>query len=225
MAQEPSPNNSLAAFKAFLLLLTIVAGWLFLRQTELGTNLSDYDWVRTQIAERGVFGPLIFIAVGGAITVIGFPRILLSALAGYIFGLLPGVYFALAGTIFGCILSFYYARMLGRSIVEKKMTDRMRQLEEILIKHDFIASILIRMLPVSNNSITNLLAGVTGVHPLHYFTGSAIGYIPLTFVFVLVGNGVQLDMAVRVWSSVGLFAVVVLPIGYFIQRKLWQMGS
>jgi uncharacterized membrane protein YdjX (TVP38/TMEM64 family) len=115
--------------------------------------------------------------------------------------------------------------LLGRSIVEKKMTNRMRQLEEILIKNDFIASILVRMLPVSNNSITNLLAGVTGIHPLRYFSGSAIGYIPLTFVFVLVGNGVQLDMAVQVWSSVGLFAVVVLPIGYLIQRKLSQMDS
>ncbi|MCZ6642957.1 MAG: VTT domain-containing protein [Gammaproteobacteria bacterium] len=218
MDEELRRPNGLGGVKALFLLITIALGWWLLRESELGTQLRDYDWVRERVRESVILGPFLFATVGGACTLIGFPRLLLSALAGFVFGLVPGFLLAWAGTIFGCVLSFYYARLLGRTAVEHRMSQRVREMETLLIKHDFVVSIFMRNLPVGNNALTNLLAGVTGVRPMNYFLGSAIGYIPLTVIFVLVGSGVQEGLASRVWLSIGLFALIVMPLCYLVQR-------
>ena len=120
----------------------------------------------------------------------------------------------------GCVVSFFYARYMGRSIIREVMSLRIRNLEKLLVEHDFSAGIAVRALPISNNTIVNLLAGVTGVRPSRYFAGSVIGYLPLTIVFVLAGSGVKQDTFSRIALSLRLYLFLVIPAGYFVQKRL-----
>ncbi len=206
--------------KAIIMLASIFIVWWFLSQSELGDNIRNYDWVELEIKKLGLYGPLLFICLGGISTVFGVPRLLVSAVAGFAFSILSALIIALLSTLLGCMISFYYARIMGRTIIRNNLSLRMKNFEKILIEHDFLASIGIRALPISNNSIVNLLAGVTGVRPLHYFAGSAIGYLPLTIVFVLVGSGIQHDLSGRILLSIALYLFIVIPLGYFVQKKL-----
>ena len=211
--------------KAFLMLAAIALGWFILARTGMVREFGEYGWVRERVEEFGLYGPLLFILFFGLSTVIGIPRLLVSAVAGFVFDLGPAIAIALCATMVGCITSFFYARLMGRAIIRDMMSLRIRNLEKLLIEHGFIAGIAIRALPVSNNTIVNLLAGVTGVKPLHYFAGSAIGYLPLTVVFVLAGSGAQQDVFGRLLLSLGLYLFVVIPIGYFVQRKIRSLSA
>jgi uncharacterized membrane protein YdjX (TVP38/TMEM64 family) len=207
-------------------MLAIIAfGWFALSQTDLGENIRNNTWVKTQIQDLGLYGPLLFILLSGMGTVMGVPRLLVSAISGFVFDLFPAVLIALTSTMVGCVISFYYARFMGRSIIQGLLSLRMKNFESLLIEHDFLASIGVRALPISNNSIVNLLAGVTGVRPLHYFAGSAIGYLPLTIVFVLVGSGIQQDLTGRVLLSLALYLLIVIPLGYVVQKRLRAMSK
>ena len=210
--------------KAVMMIVVIAVAWLLLAYSELGDNIRNYDWVKTRIQSHGLYGPVLFVLISGMGTVIGVPRLLVSAVSGFVFDIVPALIIALASTMVGCMISFYYARLMGRSIIQDRMSLRMRTFEKILIEHDFLASIGIRALPVSNNSIVNLLAGVTGIRPLNYFAGSAIGYMPLTVVFVLIGSGIQQDLTSRIALSLGLYLFIVIPVGYFVHRKLRAMA-
>ncbi len=220
MSKTPTGSSIWPYFKAFVMLAIIAFGWFILSQSDLGENIRNNDWVKIRIQELGYYGPFLFILFSGIGTVMGVPRLLVSAVAGFVFELFPALAIALASTLVGCMISFYYARFMGRGIIQNLMSMRMKNFEKLLIEHDFLASIGIRALPISNNSIVNLLAGVTGVRPLHYFAGSAIGYFPLTVVFVMIGSGIQQDLSGRVVLSLILYLFIVIPLGYFVQKRL-----
>jgi len=66
--------------------------------------------------------------------------------------------------------------------------------------------------------VTNLAAGVSGVGAISFFLGSALGYLPQTLVFTLVGSGFSVDPEIRIAISVILFAVSGF-LGVFLFRK------
>ena len=68
-------------------------------------------------------------------------------------------------------------------------------------------TLLIRLLPLGSNLVTNLAAGVSSVGAAPFFLGSSIGYLPQTLVFALVGSGFSVDPELRIAISVVLFIV------------------
>ena len=82
----------------------------------------------------------------------------------------------------------------------------------------FNATLALRLLPVGNNLALNLLAGMAGVSLVPFLAGSAIGYLPQTVVFALLGKGIRVDGAWQLGLGVGLF-VVSAVIGLLLLRQ------
>ncbi len=82
-------------------------------------------------------------------------------------------------------------------------------------------AMLIRLLPVGSNVITNLLAGVSSVPLLPFLAGSLIGYLPQTVIFVLLGSGVNVQPVWRTAASVALFVASGL-LGVVLYRRMRQ---
>jgi uncharacterized membrane protein YdjX (TVP38/TMEM64 family) len=68
-------------------------------------------------------------------------------------------------------------------------------------------TIIIRLLPLGSNVITNLLAGTTSVKPSAFFIGSAIGYIPQMIIFALLGKGLFIGSGLKITVSIGLLLI------------------
>ena len=68
-------------------------------------------------------------------------------------------------------------------------------------------TVLVRLLPVGNNLLTNLAAGISSIRPASFLLGSLIGYLPQTLVFALVGSGVQIAPALKLGLAIGLFLI------------------
>jgi uncharacterized membrane protein YdjX (TVP38/TMEM64 family) len=93
-----------------------------------------------------------------------------------------------------------------------------RRLDDFLHDHPFSMALLIRLLPVGSNVVTNLAAGVSGIRAAPFVAGSVIGYVPQTVIFALLGSGIHLDPSLRIGASVVLFVVSGM-LGVYLFRR------
>jgi len=204
--------------KGLFLILTLVACGYAMKAAGL-SDILDTGWVDAEIKGKGLTGDMIFLFVGAAVTAVGFPRQIVAFLGGYAFGFTAGTGLALLSTTLGCALAFVYARLLGRSLVQRHFSRRIAKFEAVLADSPVLTTVLIRFLPVGSNVVTNLIAGVSRVRAVPFFAGSAIGYLPQTVVFVLIGSGVQIDPTFRIGLGAALF-VASAALGIYLLRHL-----
>jgi uncharacterized membrane protein YdjX (TVP38/TMEM64 family) len=206
-----------AILKGLLLIASLAALGFLAKHGHLADMLSE-RWIDTEVRGQGWHGDLIFLAVGALTTALGFPRQVVAFLGGYAFGFIAGTGLAAVAAVLGCVLAFFYARWLGRSLIQNRFPGRIRKVDAFLHEHPFSMAVVIRLLPVGSNVVTNLLAGVSSVRGLPFFAGSGVGYLPQTLVFALAGSGVNFNPALRL-TLAGVLFVVSSLIGVWLYRR------
>jgi uncharacterized membrane protein YdjX (TVP38/TMEM64 family) len=205
--------------KLLLLAAGLVLAGLLLRA--LGAAPGT-DWVDRYVRDQGLLGETIFVLAGAAATAVGVPRQAVAFLAGYAFGTLMGVALALLATLVGCLGVFFWARAVGQGWVERRMEGRfgprLRPLVALLRENAFGATLALRLFPVGNNLALNTLAGMAGIAALPFLAASALGYLPQTLVFALLGKGVRVDGAWQMGLSAALLALSV-ALGLWLMRR------
>lgn len=199
------------------LMATLVAVALAIEHGVLGDWLSE-AWIDRAVRGRGAAGELLYVGVASVAVALALPRQVVSFLGGYAFGVVLGTALALASTVIGCALSFYYARAIGRPLVSARLAGRVANVEDFLATNPFWMTLLIRLLPVGSNLVTNLVAGVTRVPAGPFLLGSLFGYVPQTLVFALAGSGADLGAVPRIVVAGALF-VASGVIGAHLYRR------
>lgn len=192
---------------------------LIIRESGLGTGLDDLKlWVDTHVRGDGFAGALLFVAAGALFTGAGLSRQILAFAAGYAFGVVWGSALALIAEMGGVLLAFMYARFLGRDVVARHFPSKIKRFDAFLAVNPFWLTLAIRLLPVGNNLIVNLLGGVSRVRTMPFMAASAIGHAPQTVVFALVGSGLAEGIYMKTALAIVLF-VVSIVIGVHLYRK------
>lgn len=204
-------------FSGLTLMATLIAAGFIIEMGLLDDWLSA-TWIDRAVRDHGLSGELLYLGVAGLATALALPRHVVSFLGGYAFGVGLGTALALIATEIGCVLSFFYARAIGRPLMSARLAARTRRVEDFLAGNPFSMTLLIRLLPVGNNFLTNIVAGVARVPARPFLLGSLVGYVPQTLVFALAGSGVDLGTAPRIVIAVLLF-VVSGVIGTRLYRK------
>ena len=166
-------------------------------------------------AELGLGGFALAAAVACAL---GVPRQVVAYAAGLGFGLWTGCALALIAQVIGCAVDFVWARVIAREWAARRISGRLARMDAALSRHPFTATLTLRLLPVGNNLALNLLAGVSGVAAAPFIAASAIGFVPQTVVFVLLGSGVRVGRGAQLALAVALFAVASL-VGFWLLRR------
>lgn len=204
-----------------LILIVVLAGIGFgLQSGGLGGTF-DQDWIDTYVRGSDGNGELLFLTGAVIFVAMGFPRQIVSFLGGYAFGLILGVGLALTATAIGCVISFFFARFIGRDIVSKRFPKRIKKADAFLKDNTFSTTLLIRLLPLGNNFMTNLVAGVSSARAIAFFAGSTVGYIPQTVIFALLGSGINIEPHFRITLSVILF-LISAALGLYLYRSYRQ---
>ena len=208
-----------AVLKLAMLAAGLAAAGLLLRQVGLAPGT---EWVDRWVLGQGLLGDLVFVAVGAAATAAGVPRQGVAFLGGYAFGIVEGTLLALWAQVVGCAISYGWAQAVGRSWAERRLAGRfghrLRPLRDVLAGSPFGATLALRLLPVGNNLALNLLAGMASISLGPFLAASAIGYLPQTVVFALLGKGIRVDGAWQLGLAAALF-VVSAAIGFVLLRR------
>lgn len=204
--------------KGLMVLASLVAIGLLAHYSGLG-NLLDESWIDRSVRGHGLAGEMLFLGVGALATAVGFPRQVVAFMGGYAFGFVYGTVLGTLATVLGCAMTFLYARLIGRSLVAGRFAGKARRMDAFISEHPFSMTVLIRLLPVGSNLVTNLAAGVTRVAAMPFLMGSALGYLPQNAIFALVGSGIGVDPVWRIGLGVVLF-VVSGVLGVYLYRRM-----
>jgi uncharacterized membrane protein YdjX (TVP38/TMEM64 family) len=202
------------AWKPALLLVGLAALGLGLRQV-------GFD-PRAAVDAAGRQGPAGFVVIGMLVCAAGLPRQIVALAGGYAFGFWPGCALALAAELGGCAIDFYWARLLGRdaaaAFLRRRQSGRLHRLDRFLAGRAFAATLSLRLLPIGNNLVLNLLAGVSGIPAAPFLLASMVGYVPQTVVFGLAGAGASVSDGAQLALALGLFAVSI-AFGVLLLRR------
>ena len=145
--------------------------------------------------------------MGAMFTALGLPRQIIAFLGGYAFSLLLGTLLGALAALLGCMLAFTYARLFGKGLLRTRLGARAGRFDAFVHDHPFSMTLLICLLPVGSNLLTNLAAGVSSIRPSPFFSGAFLGYLPQTLVFALVGSGAHIAMRLKLGLALALFLV------------------
>lgn len=188
-----------------LILGLALLGYLF-HTSHLGNSVNE-AWIDARVRGHGVQGALLFLAMGATFTAVGLPRQIIAFLGGYAFSVLLGTLLGALAALLGCMLAFTYARLFGKGLLRTRLGARARRFDAFIHDHPFSMTLLIRLLPVGSNALTNLAAGVSSIRPGSFFSGTFLGYLPQTLVFALVGSGVHIAFELKLGLALALFFV------------------
>lgn len=205
--------------KGILLAIGVVCAIYVVRR--MGTGNAT-EWVDEFVKNQGVVGEAIFVAMGVAATAAGVPRQVIAFLGGYAFGVLGGSALALTAQLGGGLLAFLWAREIGQSWANEQLEGRfgrrLRTLQTVLVENAFGSILALRLVPIGNNLALNLLSGVAGVGVVPFVLASAIGYLPQTVIFALLGEGLKVEETIKLGVAVAAFLVSGL-IGLILLRR------
>lgn len=193
-------TRSLEAFTkpAVLIVILLLAGWAL---TSVGLG--------NAVHQAGDYGPAVFAGFAALACALGVPRQVAAYAGGLAFGFWDGAWLGLLAMLLGCLANFFGARFAARARVqawlERGQGRQLQRLDRFLSRNSFMAILTLRLLPVGSNLVTNVMAGLSGVRTLPFLAGSALGYVPQTVVFALLGGGVLEGMWVKVVLGISLF--------------------
>jgi uncharacterized membrane protein YdjX (TVP38/TMEM64 family) len=200
-----------------LILSLALLGYLF-KTSDLGNSVNE-AWIDARVRGHGVNGALLFLLMGGVFTAIGLPRQIIAFLGGYAFsGIWLGTLLGALAALLGCMLTFAYARFFGRGLLRSRLGERAGRFDRFIHGHPFSMTVLIRLLPVGSNLLTNLAAGISSIRPAYFFSGTFLGYLPQTLVFALVGSGVHIAPMLKLTLAIALF-LASMALGVYLYRR------
>ncbi len=223
MTAPPLPSPFRLALRGLILIGVFVVVGLVLRAMEDGAFLNA-GWIDTEVRSRGLSGYLLFVGAGAVFTAFGLPRQVVCFLGGYAYGFIAGMVVALTATVLGCGIAFLFARFMGRDLISHRLPRRLRRADGFIAAHPFSLTLLIRLLPAGSNLATNLVAGLSSAALVPFLTASALGHLPQTLVFSLIGSGINVDPEARISLGIVLFAVS-MAIGAYLYNRFRRNGA
>lgn len=196
-------------------LLLLVAGLI-----GAGAMLRGWQSGWAELAPAGV-GAAGFIAASAAALAVGVPRQVAAFAGGYAFGAGEGAALTWLATLLACAIDFFWARAVAGNWARRRFAGRLARLEQVVAERPFAATLAVRLFPLGNNLAVNLAAGVAAVAPAPFLAASALGYLPQTVVFALLGDGVHVARLVQIAVGTALFAIsATIGVALFRQFRI-----
>jgi len=170
---------------------------------------------RSQSMEQ--VGVYYFFTVFALVNSLGVPRLWICAIAGGLYGALFGILIAFPATVIGASVNFIAGRWLLRGPLKRRLPARMQGWHDRYGEKGFYWLLLLRLFPLSNAMLVNLISGASKMRYLDFLGATIIGYLPFTITFALFGS----SAAKGKWSQFfwGLFLFVAVIVGRWIYRK------
>lgn len=210
--------------KKILFLTSIAAVLIFLALLPSQSLLLDKNFHQQLISllPNTWLGYVFFILVLTFLTSIGLPRQITAFSCGYSYGVIWGSLVATLSVTIACAITYSIARLLLKNTVKRKFNNAYLQCRSLFQQQLFYKVIVIRLLPIGSNFLTNIIAGTCKLNAKRFVAGSLIGFIPQIIIFALMGAGIKVADTTQVIISISLF-FVALMLGLYLYLKNKQL--
>lgn len=215
-----SMGRALPRFVLAALLLTAITAVILIRPA------IDVAAIEQAVAQLGALGPLVFVALYVAATVLFLPGSLLGLTGGALFGPVLGVACTLAGATFGATLAFLAARYVASDWVACRAGKRLKQIIQGVEAEGWRFVLFVRLVPLIPFNLLNYALGLTRIRLAEFAAASLVGMAPGTIAYTYLGYAGREALAGRegIVRNV-LVAVALLACAAFLPRLVRRLRS
>ncbi|WP_298770624.1 VTT domain-containing protein [uncultured Shewanella sp.] len=204
-----------------VIVLGIVIGLLLSDAVEpILMRLSDRNWINDYLQHQGVMGYVFLICATCVFVFIGGPRQVNGLLYGYLFGAFNGLLLAILVSLVAASVNYWIAHYLLGHWLRAHFPRKINQFYQFCQRKPFYKILTLRLFPVGNNVLTNVFCGCIGIRYFSFISASAIGYIPQTLIFSLIGAGIHTLNNQLLYLSLVLFGVSMLFTHYLYRDHM-----
>jgi uncharacterized membrane protein YdjX (TVP38/TMEM64 family) len=148
------------------------------------------EWLLAEVAQLGILAPVCYVLIYAAATGLSIPgAVLLTLVAGFLFGTLAGTAIVVIGATLGAIIVFLVARTAIGNALRARAGPFIRKLEDGFRANALSYLLVLRLIPLFPFWLVNLVPAFLGVRLRTFVLGTFIGIIPGSFVYASLGSG------------------------------------
>lgn len=132
---------------------------------------------------------------------IGAPQMLLIGLAVVTFGPVQGMLYAWIATLFSLSLTFWVGRLAGEDMLKRYGGRHLNRLSRFIGKNDFLASLIVRNVPLAPFIVVNMAFGVSAARFWRFLVGAAIGSLPKMAMVAFGGGAIEAILKGAPWEA------------------------
>lgn len=220
-------NIKVLVIKLMIGVIVIGIVWYFVRCQCVDFKLFTPASIRDYIQSFGRVAALVYIIAYALNTISVLPPIApLSLTAGLAFGSLLGAIYLMAGAMIGTTVTFLISRLFGRSLLERFLKGRFKNLDKKLEKHGFMTVLFFRIIPLVPYEVLNYISGLSNIKFRDYFFATFLGLIPGVVIAAFFGGSLgevrtfKDIFAPKLLIAVGLMILIfAVPTIYKLVRK------
>lgn len=190
------------------LILLVAIALLIISQlnSPVMSHITDKNWLLGYIRQNGITGDLVILGVSIVFLALSGPKQMIALIFGYLYHVYAGTGLALVACMLAASLNYFSARFLFGGVLFRRFPKRMRKFHSFASRKPFFKILLLRLFPIGNNVVTNVLSGSVRVPVLAFFSASLLGYLPQTIIFALMGAGIHSSSHTMIYLSIS-FAI------------------
>ncbi|MED5485223.1 MAG: TVP38/TMEM64 family protein [Candidatus Thermoplasmatota archaeon] len=172
-------------YKKIIFTLFLLIGIIF---AIINRESFDNENINNLLENYGSFAPFIFIFIYALATVLFLPGLILTILAGALFGPFFGTIYAISGATLGATLAFLNARYISYGKIEKMIEGSKLEFIKKSVEEEgwkFVA--FTRLVPLFPFNLLNYSFGLTKIKLSEYIWSSFLFMIPGTLGYVYLG--------------------------------------
>ena len=177
----------------------------------------DTAGLRAEIHGLHFGGVLIVFALALMHAIVWYPAEILDAAAGFVYGFWLALPLMMVGWIINGIVSYEIGRHVARPLLYRVVDEvRFERLERAVERGGVTLLLGMRLVPIIPFSAFSMVAGAVRVPMPTFLWTTAVGYLPLTLVFVYLGSRLETLSATDPVIWIG--AAVLLAFLFFTRR-------
>jgi len=183
-------KNYLGLVLRLLIGIGIVYGiWWLVKCQCINLNLLTPRAMRDYIQGFGRLAAVVYVIAYALNTVSIIPPIApLSLSAGLAFGSVWGAIYLMLAAMIGTSLTFTISRFFGRSLIDRLLKGKFKNLDEKLEKNGFMTILFFRVIPLVPYEILNYASGLSKIKFKDYFLATFLGLVPGVVIAAFFGG-------------------------------------
>lgn len=192
-----------------LFILPSTRQWL----SNIFSLFSNQEELKEYVKSFGIWAPLIFFIIQVVQVIVApIPGNVTTLVGGALFGWVQGFILGQSGIIIGSILAFYLARIYGKPLVLKFVSQKTYdKYNRLFTGKGFLILLFIFLVPFFPDDALCLLAGLSTMPIGTFLILILVGRTPINFVTCLVGDGL-LSLSIEQWIVVAVISLFIAGI-------------